>query len=63
MELAGGEAFLRGAVAGVTENVKESWGEVDFSCEESACCFLAAIGEIGHCEVLLELVHETERFR
>ena len=35
---------------------------VDFACEESACGFLAAMGEIGHCEVLLELVHNTEIF-
>ena len=47
---------------------------VDFSCEESACGFLFysphtlsklhwsffTMGEIGHSEVLLELVHNTE---
>ena len=33
---------------------------VDFAGEESACGFLAAIGKIGHCEVLLELVHKFE---
>ena len=35
---------------------------VDFAGEESACGFLAAMGEIGHSEVLLELVHNTEIF-
>ena len=83
MELAGGEAFLGGAVAGGTEGVEEAWGEVDFTGEEAAAygytaslrenkqaCFplsfrssrgfLATTVEIGHCEVLLELVHNTE---
>ena len=60
MELAGGEAFLGGAVAGGTEGVEEAWGEVDFTGEEAARGFLATTVEIGHCEVLLELVHNTE---
>ena len=36
MELAGGEAFLGGAVAGGTEGVEEAGGEVDFTGEEAA---------------------------
>ena len=59
MELAGGEAFLGGAVAGGAEGVEEAWGEVDFAGEEAARSFLATAVEIGHCEVLLELVHNN----
>ena len=58
MELAGGEAFLGGAVAGGAEGVEEAWGEVDFAGEEAACGFLAVVGEIGRCKVLFELVHK-----
>ena len=43
-------------------NKKEAGGEVNFAGEESACGFLAAMGEIGHSKVLLELVHNTEIF-
>lgn len=60
LELAGGEAFLGGAVAGGAEGVEESWGEVDFTGEEAARSFLATAVEIGHGKVLLELVHNTE---
>lgn len=60
MELAGGEAFLGGAVAGGTEGVEEAWGEIDFAGEEAARGFLATAVEIGHGEVLLELVHNNE---
>lgn len=49
MELAGGEAFLGGAVAGGAEGV-----------EEAARSFLATAVEIGHGKVLLELVHNIE---
>ena len=45
MELAGGEAFLGGAVAGGTEGVEEAWGEVDFAGEESARGLLATAVE------------------
>ena len=52
--MAGGEAFLGGAVAG---------GEVDFAGEEAARGFLATAVEIGHGKVLLELVmHRFEIF-
>ena len=63
VELAGGEAFLGGAVAGGTEGVEEAWGEVDFAGEESARGLLATAVEIGHGKVLLELVmHRFEIF-
>ena len=60
LELAGGEAFLGGAVAGGAEGVEEAWGEIDFAGEESARGFLATAIKIGHSKVLLELVHNTE---
>ncbi len=60
MELAGGEAFLGGAVAGGTEGVEEAGGEVDFAGEEAARGLLATAIEIGHGKVLLELVHNNE---
>ncbi len=41
-------------------NKKEAGGEVDFAGEEAARGFLATAVEIGHCEVLLKLVHNTE---
>ena len=59
LELAGGEAFLGGAVAGGAEGVEEAWGEVDFAGEEAARGFLATAVEIGHSKVLLELVHNN----
>ena len=63
MELAGGEAFLGGAVAGGAEGVEEAGGEVDFTGEEAARGLLATVGEISHSEVLLELVmHRFEIF-
>lgn len=57
MELAGGEAFLGGAVAGGAEGVEEAGGEVDFAGEEAARGFLATAVEIGHGKVLLELIY------
>ena len=60
LELAGGEAFLGGAVAGGAEGVEEAGGEVDFAGEEAARGFLATAVEIGHGKVLLELVHNNE---
>ncbi len=51
----GGEAFLGGA-----EGVEEAWGEVDFAGEEAARGLLATAVEIGHGEVLLELVHNNK---
>ena len=57
MELAGGEAFLGGAVAGGTEGFEEAWGEIDFTGEEAARGFLATAVEIGHGKVLLELIY------
>ena len=60
LELAGGEAFLGGAVAGGAEGVEEAGGEVDFAGEEAARGFLATAIKIGHGKVLLELVHNTE---
>ena len=62
MELAGGEAFLGGAVAGGLEGIEEARGKVDFAGEESARGFLATAVEIGHGKVLLELVHNIEIF-
>ena len=60
MELAGGEAFLGGAVAGGAEGVEEAGGEGDFTGEEAARGLLATAVEIGHGKVLLELVHNIE---
>ena len=61
MELAGGEAFLGGAVAGGAEGVEEAGGEGDFTGEEAARGFLATAIKIGHSKVLLELVmHNNE---
>ena len=57
MELAGGEAFLGGAVAGGTEGVEEAGGEVDFTGEEAARGFLATAIKIGHSQILLELIY------
>ena len=57
LELAGGEAFLGGAVAGGTEGVEEAWGEVDFTGEEAAGGFLATAIKIGHSQILLELIY------
>ena len=63
MELAGGEGFVGGAVAGGAEGVEEAGGEIDFTGEESACGLLATAVEIGHGKVLLELVmHRFEIF-
>jgi len=56
LELAGGEAFLGGAVAGGAEGVEEAGGEGDFAGEEAARGLLATAIKIGHGEVLLELV-------
>ncbi len=58
MELAGGEAFLGGAVAGGFEGVEEAGGEIDFAGEEAARGLLATAVEIGHGKVLFELVHK-----
>lgn len=58
LELAGGEAFLGGAVAGGTEGVEEAGGEIDFAGEEAARGLLATAVEIGHGKVLFELVHK-----
>lgn len=57
MELAGGEAFLGGAVAGGAEGVEEAWGEIDFTGEEAARGFLATAIKIGHSQILLELIY------
>ena len=61
LELAGGEAFLGGAVAGGAEGVEEAGGEIDFTGEEAARGFLATAIKIGHGKVLLELVHNNEK--
>ena len=57
MELAGGEAFLGGAVAGGAEGVEEAGGKGDFTGEEAARGFLATAVKIGHGKVLLELIY------
>ena len=57
LELAGGEAFLGGAVAGGAEGVEEAGGEVDFAGEEAARGLLATAIKIGHGKVLLELIY------
>ena len=60
LELAGGEAFLGGAVAGGAEGVEEAGSEVDFASKKAARGLLATVGEVGHSKVLLELVHNNE---
>ena len=69
MESAGGEAFLGGAVAGGAEGGEEAGGleggeegfvGMDFVGEAFACTLLAVVGEIGHSQILLVLVHNTE---
>ena len=76
MELAGGEAFLGGAVAGGTECVEEAWVEFEFAGEEAARGLLLyspltlsklhrssfTVWEIGHSKVLLESVHFVNCF-
>ena len=57
MVLGGGVAFLGGAVAGGAEGVEEAGGEVDFTGEEAARGFLATAIEIGHSQILLELIY------
>ncbi len=58
---AGGEVegVLAGGVGCEAEGVEEAGGEVDFAGEEAARGFLATAIKIGHCEVLLELVHNN----
>ena len=60
--MAGGEAFLGGAVAGGFQGVEEAWSEFEFAGEESARGLLATVREIGHSKVLLEFVHFVNCF-
>lgn len=54
LELAGGEAFLGGAVAGGLEVGEEGFVAVDFSGEELAGSGFATVGEVGHSKCLFE---------
>ena len=60
MELFWGEDFAGAGVAGGLEGGHEGAVGVDFAGEEFSCALLAAVGEIGHSKVLLELVHNNE---
>lgn len=60
MELFGGEDFAGAGVAGGLEGGEEGFVGMDFVGEALACTLLAVVGEIGHSQILLELVHNTE---
>ena len=60
MELFWGEDFAGAGVAGGLEGGEEGFVGMDFVGEAFACTLLAVVGEIGHSEVLLELVHKFE---
>ena len=62
MELFWGEDFVGAGVAGGLEGGEEGFVGVDFVGEAFACTLLAAVGEIGHSQILLELVHNNENF-
>ena len=60
LELFWGEDFAGAGVAGGLEGGEEGFVGMDFVGEAFACTLLAVVGEIGHGEVLLVLVHNTE---
>lgn len=60
MELFWGEKFALGGVGGFGEFGHQGGVGVDFAGEEFSCALLAAVGEVGHSKVLLELVHNNE---
>ena len=62
LELFWGEDFAGAGVAGGLKGGHEWFVGVDFVGEAFARTLLAVVWEIGHCEVLLELVHNTEIF-
>ena len=62
LDLFWGEDFAGAGVAGGLEGGHEGFVGMDFVSEAFARTLLAVVGEIGHSEVLLELVHNTEIF-
>lgn len=62
LDLFWGEDFAGAGVAGGLEGGHEWFVGMDFVGEAFARTLLAVVGEIGHSEVLLELVHNTEIF-
>ena len=61
MDLFWGEDFALGGVGGFGEFGHQGGVGVDFAGEEFSCALLAAVGEVGHGKVLLELVmHNNE---
>ena len=59
LELFGGENFAGAGVAGGLEGGEKGFVGMDFVGEAFARSFLATAVEIGHCEVLFELVHNN----
>ena len=60
LKLFWGEDFALGGVGGFGEFGHQGGVGVDFAGEEFSCALLAAVGEVGHGKVLLELVHNNE---
>lgn len=58
MDLFWGEDFAWAGVAGGLEGGEEGFVGMDFVGEAFACTLLAVVGEIGHSQILLELVHK-----
>ena len=57
LELFWGEEFAGAGVAGGLEGVHEGFVGMDFVGEAFACTLLAVVGEIGHSQILLELIY------
>ena len=60
LELFWGEDFAGAGVAGGLEGGEEGFVGMDFLGEAFACTLLAVVGEIGHSQILLVLVHNNE---
>ena len=60
LELFWGEDFAGAGVAGGLEGGEEGFVGMDFVGEAFACTLLAVVGEIGHSQILLVLVHNNE---
>lgn len=60
LELFWGEDFAGAGVAGGLEGGHEGFVGMDFVGEAFACTLLAVVGEIGHSQILLVLVHNNE---
>lgn len=60
LDLFWGEDFAGAGVAGGLEGGEEWFVGMDFVGEALACTLLAVVGEIGHSQILLVLVHNNE---